>query len=125
MEQLKEKVKTTKILGIIGYVVLILSNFFIFASYKKEEVKFIDGDGIIVLIAAVVGLIMLFLCKKQKFTLIPTVISALIIIYDASQMADLSSKVKFGFGFYLSIIGVILAVVYPFLYKGNEQVGEK
>lgn len=36
MEKLKEKVTTTKILGVVGMVVLILSNFFVFASYRKE-----------------------------------------------------------------------------------------
>ena len=125
MEKLKEKVTTTKILGVVGMVVLILSNFFVFASYRKEEVKFIEGDGIIVLIAAVVALIMLFLCKKQKFTLIPTVIAALVIVYDAYNMSDYSSRVSFGLGFYLAIIGAILSIAYPFLYKGTESTETK
>lgn len=68
---------------------------------------------------------MLFLCKKQKFTLIPTVIAALVIVYDAYNMSDYSSRVSFGLGFYLAIIGAILSIAYPFLYKGTESTETK
>ena len=78
-----------------------------------ESVSYIEGDGIIVLIAAIV-VIILAVFKKEKFAVIPAAVSIICLIVLGVQIADLGIG-NVGFGVYMIWIGSIAAVVLPFV----------
>ena len=145
-----EKLKSSRILGIVANALLIIAVFLpvisvsvsLFGISQSQSVNYIQGDGIFVLILAIINLVIIFdkLATKipfmakvdnQKFTLIPTVINAILLIVltfnGASALGGYASlaKVDFGIGFYLLWLGVIASAVYPFLYKGNGSTTTK
>lgn len=146
MEQLKEKLTKTKLLGIIGAALTIIGVFLPFATvsasilgYKaSQSVNFIEGDGVFVLILTIVALLMIFAdvlankvaffgkLTKAKLVLIPTVISIIILIYDMANAGDVTGsyggivKVSYGIGTWIMWIGLIATAVYPFIYKKGE-----
>ena len=138
MDKVLSVLKNTKILGIIGAILLIIGNFFTFASVKvlwvEQSVSFIEGDGVFVLISGIISLLIIFIdfilskipegklkflfeLRNQKFVLVPAIISAIILFIDGSESFDYGSA---GLGFYLLLIGVIALAIYPFLYKGDK-----
>ena len=138
MDKVLSVLKNTKILGIIGAILLIIGNFFTFASVKvlwvEQSVSFIEGNGVFVLILGILALLIIFIdfilskipegklkflfkLRNQKIVLIPAIISAIILFIDGSESFELGSA---GLGFYLLLIGVIALVIYPFLYKGDK-----
>lgn len=138
MDKVLSVLKNTKILGIIGAILLIIGNFFTFASVKvlwvEQSVSFIEGDGVFVLILGILALLIVFIdfilskipegklkflfkLRNQKIVLIPAIISAIILFIDGSESFELGSA---GLGFYLLLIGVIALAIYPFLYKGDK-----
>ena len=138
MDKVLSVLKNTKILGIIGAILLIIGNFFTFASVKvlwvEQSVSFIEGNGVFVLILGILALLIVFIdfilskipegklkflfkLRNQKIVLIPAIISAIILFIDGSESFELGSA---GLGFYLLLIGVIALAIYPFLYKGDK-----
>ena len=138
MDKVLSVLKNTKILGIIGAILLIIGNFFTFASVKvlwvEQSVSFIEGNGVFVLILGILALLIVFIdfilskipegklkflfkLRNQKIVLIPAIISAIILFIVGSDAFEMGSA---GLGFYLLLIGVIALVIYPFLYKGDK-----
>lgn len=148
MDKVMSYVKEQKYLGMVGHGLIIIGSFLplmtisvsLFGVSKSESFSYIQagGAGWITVILSLVALLMIFADKlvdkvpaferflNQKLTLIPTVISVVILIanlanYSASGTAALVSSlanVTFGIGFWLIVVGLVAAVVYPFLYKG-------
>ncbi len=140
MENFMEKLKSTKILGILGNALIgvgtLLPLYTVSVFGLSQSVSYIQGsDGIVVLILAIVALIMIFAdkledkvaffgkLKNPKLTLIPVAISALLLIISVSQVSGsgYGAFFSFGIGFWLLVIGLVAAVVYPFLYKGDAN----
>lgn len=137
-----DKLKTTKILGIVGAILLIVGNFFPFVTVKlfgmKESVSFMEGDGIFTLILGIIALAMvlidfilakipegkfkfLFKLRNQKLLLIPAIISAIIVIIDITNTLDESyGLAHIGFGFWVLVIGIVALAAHAFIYKGNK-----
>lgn len=128
-----DTLKKTKILGIVGALLLIIGNFFPFVTIKfwglKESVTFIEGDGVFTLILGIIALALLFIdfiiaklpegkmtflskLRNPKFLLIPAIISAIILFMDRDSL-DVGHA---GLGFYMLILGIIALVVFPFIY---------
>lgn len=149
MDQLKEKLTHTKLLGLIGTILTIISVFLPFATVKanvlgvkaSQSTTFIEGDGVFVLILAVIALIMVLASTiatkvsffeklaKTKLVLIPTVLSAIILIIDMVNASDVVGSVSssiakvsvsYGIGTWALWIGLILTAVYAFIYKKAE-----
>lgn len=133
MELLK---KYCNYIGIGGAILLLLGNFFEFCSInysilgvsQSETVKFIDGDGVFVAIAAVVAFFLVY-ARKGKWNLIPSGISAAIILYDINNVKDnmstiaslANAEIGYGLGFWVLLIGVAALILYSFLYNENDQ----
>ena len=101
MDKFMEKIKGTKILGIIGNLILAVAVFLpvltvsvsLFGISQSQSISYIQGDGIFVLILAIVNLLIIFADKlsekvafmkklsNQKFTLIPTAIVVMFICF--------------------------------------------
>ena len=136
MEKVLSILKSTKILGIVGAALLIIGNFFNFATVSffgfESSVTFLEGDGKFVLALGILALVIIFIdliinkfpninflqkLRNQKLTLISAIISAIIIFIDAGDAFEYGDA---GLGFYMLVLGVIALAAYPFLYKGNE-----
>ena len=118
--------KNIKWIALGGCVLAIISLFLPFATVSaeifgtsiSESVTYIEGDGAIVFAAIVVAGVLIFL-KKDLFALIPIGIGTAISIYSAINVGkafgDVSSlygdliKVGFGIGFYLLLVGLVVA----------------
>ena len=149
MEQSGELVEGSEILGIIGNLILAVAVFLpvltvsvsLFGISQSQSISYIQGDGIFVLILAIVNLLIIFADKlsekvafmkklsNQKFTLIPTAIIVILLIVlisgKSSAIGQLGSyaslaNISYGIGFWLLWIGAVISAIYPFLYKGNE-----
>ena len=144
MEKVTTILKSTKILGIAGAILLIVGNFFNFATAEflgiKASVTLI-GDELEcpwVLILGILALALVFIdfiiakvpegkadflknLRNPKFALVPAILSAIILFSQANGDAGIidTSYVKAGFGFYLLVLGTIALAAYPFLYKGE------
>lgn len=146
MEILKQK----RYLGMVGAILVIVGLFLPFVTVsvsflgvsKSESTSWIGAggfDAVLVLILSVVTLLMIFSDKladkvaffgklsNQKLTLIPTVISALLLIFSISQASTAMGivgslgSVSFGIGFWLIVVGLVACVAYPFIYKGENN----
>ena len=145
MNVLKEK----KYLGMAGAILVIIGLFLPFITVSvsflgvsnSQSTSWIGTgglDAILVLILSVVALLIIFSdkladkvaffgkLKNQKLTLIPTVLSALLLILSITQASSAMGIVgslgstSFGIGFWLIIVGLVACVAYPFIYKGEE-----
>jgi len=141
MNMLKEK----KYLGIAGNALIIIGLFLplvsipssisgLMASAGVANSFMSSGVGIILLIASVLSLVIIFADKipalskldNQKLTLIPTAVSAFIVIgniVNASSILALgaSAGIGLGIGVWVCIIGLVACVAYPFIYKGEAK----
>ena len=133
-----EKLKTTKILGAVGAILLIIGNFFPFMTIKffgKRSINFIDGDGVFTLILGIIALLLIFIdliiakipegkanflykLRNPKWLLVPGILSAIIILVDSGDVFELGSP---GFGFWLLVIGVVAVIAHAFIYKGDQE----
>jgi len=147
MQSFIEKCKTTKLLGVIGSIFVILGSFLPFVKVSGYGISATlkltsSSDAAIVIIAAVIGLLLILkdkfaefipsfgetgfgkkiMASSAKITLIPTIIIALVII---SKTSDISSEyTHFKIGFFMIWLGIISLIAYAFLYK-NENNGTK
>ena len=111
-------------IGIAACGAAILGCFLPFATVSafglSESVNFIDGDGKLVLIAAVISGVLLYLQngKYQKFSWISSAIGLFITLYDASNVGKKMSglvNTHMGIGFTIIMLGFIVAIIIPFI----------
>ena len=139
MNNVMDKLKNTKLLGIIGNALVLVGTFLPMYTISlfgiSKSVSFIQGEGVFVTILTVISLLIIFADKlsdkvpffekltNQKLTLVTSAISAIVLIITVSRVSGTGygSLFSFGFGFYLLIIGLIAAVAYPLLYKGENK----
>jgi hypothetical protein len=145
MKNIIEKCKTTRILGAIGIIGLILGSIMPYVkydfwgySYSVTLVEFWQGKFIIIL--AIANLLFIFKdvvekyipalfnseigrkiqeCDNQKYSLIPTVLSTIFAIYLTSTMGT-SSFGYYNIGFYAMWIGTISLVAYALIHKKDN-----
>lgn len=146
MEEIKEKVKTTRILAAVGLCALFLGTLFPYFKITflgiSGSVKLIDyWEGKVIIVLIIANLLFIFgdLVEKyvpqlfetnvgktikkldSKFSIIPVILVAVMAIYLASEV-DVSSKyLKYGLGFYTLWAGVICTVAHAFLYKKTAK----
>lgn len=146
MEKVIEKCKNTKILGVIGAICLILGMFLPYISFHyfgyTSSIKLCNfWQGNTILFLAILNL--LSICKdfieeripnifnnefgekiktinNQKLTLIATVGAAILALY-LTWGWGLELFKNYSIGFYLLWIGIILLVIYAFVYKGENK----
>lgn len=104
----------SKIGGILGAILVILGCIIPMYSISlfgmTKVFHYISGDGKILCVLAV-STIILILIKKQIFTIIPTIVSIAIFIYDASGIVgNTGSLINYNIGFYILILGLLLMV---------------
>lgn len=142
MNDFMDKLKNTKILGIAGNALLLVGTFLPMFSALGISISYVakGGDGILVFFLAIISLLIVFADKiksnipffekltNQKLTLIPSIISAILIIINAFSINSQSGNIlgaiikpTLGFGFYVMVIGLVAAIAYPFVYKGENK----
>ena len=140
-----EKIRSTKILAIVGIACLILGIFFPYVNIKiwslTQSVALTHyWEGYVIVLVAIANGIMIFREFVEKYipklfigkfgefltkvnnpkaTLIPTGIAALLVIY-LNTAVHISSYVKYGLGFYIIVIGIVALAAYPFVYKEEK-----
>lgn len=140
-----EKLKTTRILGVIGIAGLILGVILPYIKYEFLEYKYsltLWGywEGKIILILAIANLLFIFkdmvekyvpslfktdIGKKvqninnPKYSLVPTILSAIFAIYLTLKL-DIAFK-YYNLGFYALWIGVICLVAYAIIHKKDSN----
>ena len=108
-----------------GLALAIIACFLPFAKVSvfgySQTINYIDGgrDGIIVIIAAAVAGLLVFL-KKEKFSVIASGIGAIVTIYDIINVAKVAGGSSFGgvsisIGAILILVGLVVAIVMPFI----------
>lgn len=119
-------------IGMVGCLLLLIGNFFTFVTVKamgmSESVKFVDGDGVFVIVAAIVAAVFIYL-KKGKWNYAPALISAAVAIYDVMDAKDVAGSVSslvkvnidYGIGFFMIMLGAIAIAAYAFLYKADDK----
>ena len=143
MKEIIEKMKTTKILAGIGIAGLILGTILPYVSYSIFGYKYTISlwnywEGKVILLLAIANLVFIFKdfvekwipslsnswlgqkANNPKYSLVPTILSAIFAIYVTSILGIDSFKF-YSIGFYLMWIGTICLVAYAFLHKGQEQ----
>lgn len=78
----------------------------------SESFSYIEGDGIFVIIAAVIIAVLYFL-KKDKFAYIPAAVAGIVLIVFSVNASDVGMG-SFGIGFFAMWIGTIAAIALPF-----------
>jgi len=145
MNNIMEKLRTTRILGAIGIAGLILGTIMPYVKYNLFGYKYSVSlwgywEGKIIIFLAIANLLFIFKdlvekyvpamfntalgekirnCENPKLSLIPTVLSAIFAIYVTSILGIESFK-YYNIGFYLMWIGTICLVAYAFLHKKDE-----
>lgn len=146
MKNIIEKLKTTRILGAIGITGLILGTIMPYVKYDIFGYIFKITlwnywEGKVIVILALANLLFIFKdlvekyapflfnkwvgkkvqeCQNQKFSLIPTVLSAIFAIYLTSKLGLRTFK-YYNIGFYAMWIGTICLVIYAFLHKSDDN----
>lgn len=137
-----EKLKNTKILGVIGNILVIISLFCTWVTVESvstgltESNQFISGkDGALALALSCISLVIIFAenispsffkgLTNIKITFIPSVVQLLMIVNVIYNMTTLpvydDVKWNFGIGFYLMCIGVVLLLIFPCIYKQDKK----
>ena len=145
MNNILEKLKTTRLLAGIGIVCMILGTMCAyvtinFLGYVQEIALWSYVEGKLLLLIAVANLLFIFKDVVEKYvpsvfntgigkkikdinnpkaSLVPTLIGAAIAIYLTSDIE--TEFAKYDLGFYLMWIGVICLVAYALLYKKNDD----
>ena len=115
MEFLKNN---SKWLGLGGCLLTIIGCFLPYASVLGMSIKFASEgkDGNIVVVLLIVSAVLILL-NKGKWSLIPSIIGLFISIYDGINVSNISTLVQLEIGFYVILIGLIIAIVTPFFMK--------
>ena len=114
-----EVTKKVNILLIVSAVLLALGTllpcYTVSFFGMSESVSYIQGDGVIVLIAAVISVVLAFV-KKEVFAVIPGVVSIALLINLCSGMSEFGMG-SYNIGMYLMWIGAVATCVTPFIKK--------
>lgn len=92
----------------------------------KQSRSYAEGDGVFVMVFALLA-VGLILYKKYRLTVVPAVLSSLLVIYDMVQLRktdDFGSLIQFQIGFYLMVIALIglwVCVVEAFWGKWDRK----
>ena len=147
MDKFLDKLRNTKILGICGSILIAIGTFLPIATTSilgmTQTYSYVQlgGDGILVFVMAIVSLLLIFAdklekiipifakVKNPKYTLISTCISAILLIVTAINITSnanfrvlgVVAKADLGFAFWVIWIGIVLSIIYPFLYKDNKD----
>jgi hypothetical protein len=107
-----------KNIGLAGAGISILGTFLPFLNITNPvtgatmaSIQLISGDGMFVLLLMAISGVLIFL-NKYLFSVIPTILSFAVVLYAWSNVNALGAPaISFGSGFFLSMLGLILAVV--------------
>ena len=110
-EQRDKQKKIVQLLVIIASVVVIVSCFMPFYTVSllgfSKSVRYIDGDGVISIILAIVAIILVWV-KLYKITLIPAAINLIMLLYDISSVSSASEGLgSLAVGGVIAILGSI------------------
>ncbi len=134
VETLKGKIKNPIFIACLAGMALMILGVFLplykislFGISKSMNYFYVEGelaDGIYILILAI-GMLVLHAFNKPKFACIPAILSLALLIHCYLDIKDSLSSVgmnlgSFGIGFYLMILGTIVAGVTSFLLKDKE-----
>ncbi len=144
-EIVKDKCQNTKILGIIGVVLIIISTFFKYVVVSifgiKEGVSLAGyWEGKVLIFLGLVGLATIFsdfitekvpaniaskitFFKNQKMIWVLVALGILLVLITNSSVFT-SSITKAGFGAILVWIGFVVTAAYPIIYKGDKNITE-
>ena len=146
MKNIIEKCRTTRILGLIGIVGLILGIIMPYVTFNVFGYKYSLSlwgywEGKIMMTLTVANLLFIFKdlvekyvpslfnstigqkirdCKNPKFSLIPTVLCAILAIY-LTSIVEVDNVSSFGLGFYVMWIGTLSLIAYAFLHKQDSN----
>lgn len=114
----------TQIGGILGGILMIFGCLTPMCSISllgmTKSFLYISGDGKEVCVLAA-SIILLILIKKQVVSMIPTIASIAIFVYDCSNLYGKADQlVDYGAGFYLLILGFIFLVISGILAIGGK-----
>lgn len=98
----------------LGNIFSIVGCFLPFAQVFFLSVPYIEGDGMIVLVLNIVGIIITLI--KPKIGFIANVLALVVTAVGVANMAELSLELL-GVGAYLIIIANVVAIIGSFLYK--------
>ncbi|MCR5787657.1 MAG: hypothetical protein K6G37_01010 [Bacilli bacterium] len=131
MESLK---KYIKYVGIAGCLLSIIGLFLVFAGvYMKDgkyidgtSIKFIEGDGKIVLVAMLVSAGLIFF-KKYKTSYITSAVALIVTLYDGIDVKNILPSYRFldirlGIGFYVTLIAIIITFAATFIADKYKDV---
>ncbi len=107
-----------KNMGLAGAGIAIIGTFLPFLNITNPvtgvtmaSIQLISGDGMFVLLLMAISGVLIFL-NKYLFSVIPTILSFAVVLYAWSNVNALGAPaISFGSGFFLSMLGLILAVV--------------
>ena len=121
---MNNKSDTRQIIGIIGSILMIVGSFLPFANVGFFSVNYIDGDGVIVLVLAIISLVLMFV-KHRGFSIITTLSALFVVIYDVINMYDVSEDTIFtpsiGGAPIAIILGVIMALIGATSSRNNNN----
>ena len=132
-----ENIKNTKLLGVIGNILVIVSLFCTWIVVEAKEIGLSGNiklketsDGGLTFILSIFSLIVIFAenispkffkgLTNIKLTLISAIVELLVILrrlYISINTNYEGISHHFGIGFYLMCIGVVLLLIFPFIYK--------
>lgn len=122
--------KNYKNIGLAGAGLAIIGTFLPFLKITNPvtgvtiaTIQLISGDGMFVLILmAIAGALIFF--NKYLFSVIPTILSFAVVLYAWSNVNALGAPaISFGSGFFLCLLGLVLAIVaglHSFIPKKDE-----
>jgi hypothetical protein len=107
-----------KNIGLAGAGIAIIGTFLPFLNITNPvtgvtmaSIQLISGDGMFVLLLMAISGVLIFL-NRYLFSVIPTILSFAVVLYAWSNVNALGAPaISFGSGFFLSMLGLILAVV--------------
>jgi hypothetical protein len=107
-----------KNIGLAGAGIAIIGTFLPFLNITNPvtgvtmaSIQLISGDGMFVLLLMAISGVLIFL-NKYLYSVIPTILSFAVVLYAWSNVNALGAPaISFGSGFFLSMLGLILAVV--------------
>ncbi len=138
-----EKLKNTKILGVVGNIIIIISLFCTWATVsspelgisQSEQLKNTTNGGLTFLLCLFSLMVIASERISPKFfkgltnvklTLISSIIQLILLIKIVLDVSNIQAPdyitYHFGLGFYLMCIGVILCLAFPFIYKQEKIV---
>lgn len=120
MNELK---KYATYIGYVGCLLLSIGVFLPFVSVnyiiENYNIRLIQVGGEIILLLSVTTSVLIFF-KKGKVTLISTILSLILLLYDMfniGMMDEYSEYINYNLGLYFMFIGIILCIIYAFTFK--------